>query len=192
MCLQGSNKHGIVSSEIDPFSWEMYSIPLEHPKTFNHRSITSKRQINHQDLLNKYKCLFSVILIDIDILMVMIIIIILFATRVLIKLCIYYLNGKDEEVSYKSLARLLKTLNLEKYEQVLKEAGVTDLETFTTLSDIDLKDTIGITLLGPRRKMTSAIEKLRVTSFYLFFLLNVEILKHRWGQLWGYNCCIVV
>ena len=106
--------------------------------------------------------------------MVMIIIIILFGTRLLIKLCIYYLNGKDEEVSYKSLARLLKTLNLEKYEQVLKEAGVTDLETFTTLSDIDLKDTIGITLLGPRRKMTSAIEKLRVTSFYLFFYSTLK------------------
>ena len=63
----------------------------------------------------------------------------------------------------------MKTLNLEKYEQVLKEAGVTDLETFATLSDIDLKDTMGITLLGPRRKMTSAIEKLRVTSSYFFY-----------------------
>merc|ERR1712110_44305 len=71
---------------------------------------------------------------------------------------------QDDEISCKSLSSLLKTLNLEKYEQVLKEAGVTDLETFAILSDTDLKDTIGISLLGPRRKMTSAIEKLRVTS----------------------------
>ena len=103
---------------------------------------------------------------------VIIIISIVFSTRVLIKLCIYYLNGKDDEVS--SLSSLLKTLNLEKYEQVLKEAGVTDLETFATLRDIDLKDTMGITLLGPRRKMTSAIEKLRVTSFYFFIHGNIN------------------
>ena len=102
------------------------------------------------------------------------IIIILLATRVLTKLYISYLNGKDADVSCKSLASLLKTLNLEKYEEVLKEAGVTDLETFATLSDIDLKDTMGITLLGPRRKMTSAIEKLRVTSFYFFIHGNIN------------------
>ena len=166
MFLQGSNKRGIVPSEIDPYNWEMYSILLEHSKNFNHRSSTSKRQINHQDLLNKYKCLFSVILIDIDN--------ILLATRVLTKLYISYLNGKDADVSCKSLASLLKTLNLEKYEEVLKKAGVTDLETFATLSDIDLKDTMGITLLGPRRKMTSAIEKLRVTSFCFFIHGNIN------------------
>ena len=102
------------------------------------------------------------------------IIIILLATRVLTKLYTYYSNGKDDEVSCKSLASLLKTLNLEKYEEVLKEAGITDLETFATLSDIDLKDTIGITLLGPRRKMTSAIEKLRVTSFCFFIHGNIN------------------
>ena len=170
MFLQGSNKRGIVPSEIDPYNWEMYSIVLEHSKNFNHRSSTSKRQINHQDLLNKYKCLFSVILIDID----NIIISIVFSTRVLIKLCIYYLNGKDDEISCKSLSSLLKTLNLEKYEQVLKEAGVTDLETFAILSDTDLKDTIGISLLGPRRKMTSAIEKLRVTSFGCFLYATLK------------------
>ena len=44
------------------------------------------------------------------------IIIILLATRVLTKLYTYYSNGKDDEVSCKSLASLLKTLNLEKYE----------------------------------------------------------------------------
>ena len=170
MFLQGSNKRGIVPSEIDPCNLEMYSILLEHSKNFNHRSSTSKRQINHQDLLNKYKCLFSVILIDID----NIIISIVFSTRVLIKLCIYYLNGKDDEISCKSLSSLLKTLNLEKYEQVLKEAGVTDLETFAILSDTDLKDTIGISLLGPRRKMTSAIEKLRVTSFACFLYSTLK------------------
>ena len=101
-------------------------------------------------------------------------IIIVFSTRVLIKLCIYYLNGKDDEISGKSLSSLLKTLNLEKYEQVLKEAGVTDLETFAILSDTDLKDTIGISLLGPRRKMTSAIEKLRVTSFACFLYSTLK------------------
>ena len=183
MFLQGSNKRGIVPSEIDPCNLEMYSILLEHSKNFNHRSSTSKRQINHQDLLNKYKCLFSVILIDIDnsitpfkanILIVIITISIVFSTRVLIKLCIYYLNGKDDEISCKSLSSLLKTLNLEKYEQVLKEAGVTDLETFAILSDTDLKDTIGISLLGPRRKMTSAIEKLRVTSFACFLYSTLK------------------
>ena len=85
-----------------------------------------------------------------------------------------YLNGKDDEISRKSLSSLLKTLNLEKYEQVLKEAGVTDLETFAILSDTDLKDTIGISLLGPRRKMTSAIEKLRVTSFACFLYSTLK------------------
>ena len=174
MFLQGSNKRVIVPSEIDPYNWGMYSILLKHSKHFNHRSSTSKRKINHQDLLNKYKCLFSVILIDIDILIVIIIISIVFSTRVLIKLCIYYLNGKDDEISCKSLSSLLKTLNLEKYEQVLKEAGVTDLETFAILSDTDLKDTIGISLLGPRRKMTSAIEKLRVTSFACFLYSTLK------------------
>ena len=108
-------------------------------------------------------------IIDIDM-----IISIVFSTRVLIKLCIYYLNGKDDEISGKSLSSLLKTLNLEKYEQVLKEAGVTDLETFAILSDTDLKDTIGISLLGPRRKMTSAIEKLRVTSFACFLYSTLK------------------
>ena len=99
---------------------------------------------------------------------------ILLATRVLTKLYISYLNGKDADVCCKSLGSLLKTLNLEKYEEVLKEAGVTDLETFATLSDIDLKDTMGITLLGPRRKMTSAIEKLRVTSFACFLYSTLK------------------
>ena len=169
MFLQGSNKRGIVPSEIDPCNLEMYSILLEHSKNFNHRSSTSKRQINHQDLLNKYKCLFSVILIDIDNTYSN-----YYNQYCIFNPCSMYLNVKDDEISRKSLSSLLKTLNLEKYEQVLKEAGVTDLETFAILSDTDLKDTIGISLLGPRRKMTSAIEKLRVTSFACFLYSTLK------------------
>jgi hypothetical protein len=56
-------------------------------------------------------------------------------------------------------------LSLEKYLQKFQEAGVEDLETLYTLNDNDLRDKIGIHLLGPRRKITTAIEKLRVTRY---------------------------
>ena len=60
---------------------------------------------------------------------------------------------------------MLKTLNLERYGNQFKDAGVTDLKTLSTLNDQDIRDKIGIQLLGPRRKLTSAIEKLRVTRY---------------------------
>ena len=60
---------------------------------------------------------------------------------------------------------MLKSLNLEKYGNQFKDAGVIDLETLLNLNDQDIRDRIGIHLLGPRRKITSAIEKLRVTRY---------------------------
>ena len=70
-----------------------------------------------------------------------------------------------QEAPPTSLACLLQRLGLEKYLNNFEEAGVEDLETLNTLSDNDIRDTIGINLLGPRRKISTAIEKLRVTRY---------------------------
>ena len=58
-----------------------------------------------------------------------------------------------------SLTQLLKQIGLEKYDDVFKENEI-DLPLFLTLTDSELKE-IGITLLGPRRKMTAAISRLK-------------------------------
>ena len=62
---------------------------------------------------------------------------------------------------------MLKRLNLQKYINNFQDAGITTLETLDKLNDNDLKDKIGIHLLGPRRKITTAIEKLRVTRYLI-------------------------
>ena len=63
----------------------------------------------------------------------------------------------------KDLETLLRNLKLEKYYNALDAVGVRDIETFCLLDDNQLREHVGIQLLGPRRKMTSAIAKLRVT-----------------------------
>ncbi|KAF0294417.1 Ankyrin repeat and SAM domain-containing protein 3 [Amphibalanus amphitrite] len=55
------------------------------------------------------------------------------------------------------LAALLATVGLQKYQPVLERQEV-DLQVFLVMTDDDLKEA-GITLLGPRRKMTSAIAR---------------------------------
>ena len=55
------------------------------------------------------------------------------------------------------LAALLATVGLQKYQPVLEQQEV-DLQVFLVMTDEDLKEA-GITLLGPRRKMTSAIAR---------------------------------
>ena len=71
-----------------------------------------------------------------------------------------------QETPPTNLASLLKNLNLEKYVHSFEAAGVKDIETFLKLNDNELKDKIGVELLGPRRKMTTAIAKLRVTRYF--------------------------
>ena len=71
-----------------------------------------------------------------------------------------------KEITSRDLTIVLKNLKLEKYAQSLESAGVKDLETFCKLDDTQLKEKIGVHLIGPRRKMTSAIEKIRVTTYY--------------------------
>ena len=73
----------------------------------------------------------------------------------------------------KNLPTLLKLLNLEKYLELFEAAGVEDLETFSKLDDNELRYKIGVQLLGPRRKMTTAIAKLRVTRY-----LNTMLITH--------------
>ena len=65
------------------------------------------------------------------------------------------------------MADLLKELGLEKYHENFCDADVKDIEKFKTLTDEDLKDKIGISLLGPRRKLTTAIHCLRVIRIWL-------------------------
>ncbi|XP_076998023.1 ankyrin repeat and SAM domain-containing protein 3 isoform X3 [Tamandua tetradactyla] len=55
------------------------------------------------------------------------------------------------------LAALLEQIGCRKYLQVFEEQDV-DLRIFLTLTESDLKE-IGITLFGPKRKMTSAIAR---------------------------------
>ncbi|XP_032699628.1 ankyrin repeat and SAM domain-containing protein 3 isoform X4 [Lontra canadensis] len=55
------------------------------------------------------------------------------------------------------LATLLEQIGCRKYLQVFEEQDV-DLRIFLTLTESDLKE-IGITLFGPKRKMTSAIAR---------------------------------
>lgn len=62
------------------------------------------------------------------------------------------------ESQTQSLTQLLRQLGLEKYDKVFKENEI-DLPLFTTLTDAELKE-VGITLLGPRRKLTAAISRL--------------------------------
>ena len=64
------------------------------------------------------------------------------------------------------MADLLKELGLEKYHENFCDADVKDIEKFKTLTDEDLKDKIGISLLGPRRKLTTAIHCLRVIRIW--------------------------
>ena len=62
------------------------------------------------------------------------------------------------ESQTQSLTQLLRQLGLEKYDQVFKDNEI-DLPLFTTLTDEELKE-VGITLLGPRRKLTAAISRI--------------------------------
>ncbi|XP_037081662.1 ankyrin repeat and SAM domain-containing protein 3-like, partial [Pollicipes pollicipes] len=55
------------------------------------------------------------------------------------------------------LAALLSAIGLQKYQPMLERQEV-DLQVFLVMTDEDLKEA-GITLLGPRRKMTSAIAR---------------------------------
>ncbi|XP_054616373.1 ankyrin repeat and SAM domain-containing protein 3 [Dunckerocampus dactyliophorus] len=57
----------------------------------------------------------------------------------------------------KDLAEFLEQLGFSKYLPVLEEQDI-DLRIFLTLTENDLKE-IGITLFGPKRKMTSAIAR---------------------------------
>ncbi|XP_073070650.1 ankyrin repeat and SAM domain-containing protein 3 isoform X3 [Manis javanica] len=68
--------------------------------------------------------------------------------------------GVSSEASLESnedLATLLEQIGCLKYLQVFEEQDV-DLRIFLTLTESDLKE-IGITLFGPKRKMTSAIAR---------------------------------
>ena len=58
-----------------------------------------------------------------------------------------------------NLTQLLKQLGLEKYDQVFRDNEI-DLPLFLTLTDAELKE-VGITLLGPRRKLTAAISRMQ-------------------------------
>ena len=60
------------------------------------------------------------------------------------------------------LAGLLEQLGLQKYQQVFLEAEI-DLGMLVTLTDSELKE-VGITKLGPRRKLTAAIARLRAEA----------------------------
>ncbi|XP_011885772.1 PREDICTED: ankyrin repeat and SAM domain-containing protein 3 isoform X9 [Cercocebus atys] len=69
-------------------------------------------------------------------------------------------QGLSSEASVESnedLATLLEQIGCLKYLQVFEEQDV-DLRIFLTLTESDLKE-IGITLFGPKRKMTSAIAR---------------------------------
>ncbi|XP_031217087.1 ankyrin repeat and SAM domain-containing protein 3 isoform X2 [Mastomys coucha] len=69
-------------------------------------------------------------------------------------------QGLSSEASIESnedLATLLEQIGCLKYLQVFEEQDV-DLRIFLTLTESDLKE-IGITLFGPKRKMTSAIAR---------------------------------
>ena len=54
------------------------------------------------------------------------------------------------------LSRLLKALNMEKYEEIFKKEEI-DLELFLTMSEEEFAE-IGITTLGARRKLSIAIK----------------------------------
>jgi len=58
-----------------------------------------------------------------------------------------------------SLSQLLRRLGLEKYEEVFHKNEI-DMQLFLTMTDKELKE-VGIELLGPRRKLTAAITRLR-------------------------------
>lgn len=55
---------------------------------------------------------------------------------------------------------LLSELNLEKYQDAFENVS---LDRFLEMNDADLRD-LGISLLGPRRKITSAIERIRKSN----------------------------
>ncbi|XP_068614514.1 ankyrin repeat and SAM domain-containing protein 3-like [Brachionichthys hirsutus] len=70
------------------------------------------------------------------------------------------MSPSDLPASYagpKDLAEFLRTLGYSKYLPLLEEQDI-DLRIFLTLTENDLKE-IGITLFGPKRKMTSAIAR---------------------------------
>jgi len=58
-----------------------------------------------------------------------------------------------------SLSQLLRRLGLEKYTDVFQRNEI-DFQLFLTMTDKELKE-VGIELLGPRRKLTAAITRLR-------------------------------
>lgn len=60
----------------------------------------------------------------------------------------------------KDLPGFLSRAGVEKYEETLKDHGVTELQHLLRMGDEELKSA-GITLLGPRRKLTSAIARHR-------------------------------
>ena len=56
----------------------------------------------------------------------------------------------------------LKSIGVEKYKETFEQKGI-DLDQLLQMSDEELKD-LGITLLGPRRKLTSAIARAKSSS----------------------------
>ena len=60
------------------------------------------------------------------------------------------------------LDAFLKSAGVEKYEKILKYQSIS-LEKLLKMTDEDLK-MAGVTLLGPRRKLTSAIARQRASK----------------------------
>ena len=67
------------------------------------------------------------------------------------------IDAKEEIKFSKDVNEILSELQLEKYQDRFDEMP---FDVFKTLSDDDLKD-LGISLLGPRRKLTQCIQYLR-------------------------------
>ncbi|EDV22128.1 uncharacterized protein TRIADDRAFT_59310 [Trichoplax adhaerens] len=68
-------------------------------------------------------------------------------------------SDKQSYAGSEDLTKLFKKLGLEKYVNVFLQQEV-DLQTFSTLTDADLKE-LGITTFGARRKMVTAISDIR-------------------------------
>ena len=64
---------------------------------------------------------------------------------------------KEQKLKNSNLEEFLKSIGVEKYKELFEKKGV-GLEKLLRMNDDELKD-LGITLLGPRRKLTSAIAR---------------------------------
>lgn len=67
------------------------------------------------------------------------------------------------------LTNLFKKLGLEKYVNVFLQQEV-DLQTFSTLTDADLKE-LGISTFGARRKMVTAISGMQIFYIFISFII---------------------